>query len=336
MFVASSDYLIRVKILIEESDRLDIAVAFWGDGSEALLSPEVIEGKQVRVLCNLVSGGTNPKPIAHLLKQGVNIQMIDDLHAKVILGHQSAIVGSANFSTNGLQLEGDEGRGWAEAGLATENPSDIQTISKWFASQWTRSAPITPADLEAASDAWKLRRVARQVRRTKRLSDFTPAEVKDRNLFVIIWSGSPSEGAEKACMQIVSDAKEDEVLPAALLERVSYYEGWPQLPPEATLISFQQHRNGKFTCDGVWLRVPFLDREANDDHQGLQIVRELDTVLNLPVTTEQKKDFGAIFKPVLKELSTEFEGGNGGAIIPLDQALARVHSKTCSVKARTT
>jgi hypothetical protein len=324
MYITSEKYLSQVTALIEESDRLDIAVAFWGEGSNSLLARS--SDKLVRVICNLASGGTNPHPIEQLLKQGVNLRQLDDLHAKVVLGSQSALVGSANFSTNGLQLEGSEVRGWSEAGLSTCSASDLHEIAQWFEAEWDRARPVEASDLKRALSKWKLRRAARpRVKQVKSLIDFSPADVKDRNLYVIIWGEEASEGANAAYEQVVSQAEEQALLEQPLLAKLDFYEDWSNLPKDGTLISFQSHSNGRYSCDGVWRRVAELDVNPGEAHGGLQIVLEQDDVLGIRITGKQRKDLEKNFRPVLDALSNEFKGPNGGAVIPLDKVLEKLH-----------
>lgn len=323
MFVTSKDYLRKVSALIDSSEHVDVAVAFWGEGSDALLA--LPGNKQVRVVCNLSSGGTNPEPIAKLLKQGMNVRQLDDLHAKVVLGTNAALVGSANFSTNGLQLEGPEAAGWSEAGLMTRSVADLRAIAQWFDAEWARTRPIEVQDLKRALAACKRRRAARPaLKQVKSLADFAPADVKDRNLYIAIWGEQPSPGADAAYQAVVSDAEERELLAPGILERLSFYEAWPDLPKEGILISFERHAKGKYRCDGVWRRFAQLDVAENKKHGGLQIVAEHDNVLGLRVSNKQRKDFEKVLKPVFDELWMEFNGPEEGALIPLDRALAKL------------
>lgn len=110
MFVTSADYENAVASIAEEKGELLVAVAFWGRGAESIVHRR--RGKPVKIICNLTSGGTNPATIETL--QGIDkviLKQCDRLHAKVIVGSKTAVVGSANFSCNGLNLEGEESEG---------------------------------------------------------------------------------------------------------------------------------------------------------------------------------------------------------------------------------
>jgi hypothetical protein len=132
------------KILAEHGVRC--AVAFWGAGAETLVT-----GTDARIICNLRMGGTNPFAM-RMVK--ADIRKRDDLHAKVYLGKNKAIVASANASANGLGLEGVEQAGWVEAGTLTD---DVAPIAEWFEALWNGSQQVVKADWAAAERAWRAR-----------------------------------------------------------------------------------------------------------------------------------------------------------------------------------
>lgn len=132
------------------------------------------------------------------------------MHAKVVLGTSSASIGSANFSTNGLQLEGKEALAWTEGGLSTTSAADLRDIAQWFDAEWRRARPIEAQDIKEAALAWKRRRAERpKVKQVKSLLDLASSDVKDRNLYVVIWGEKGSEGANAAYKKVVSRAEEN-------------------------------------------------------------------------------------------------------------------------------
>ncbi len=137
------------KILAEPEGRF--AVAFWGDGAAEKLHQRG-QG-DFQVICNLVSGATNPSEIRKLKRQ--NVRQCDTLHAKVYIGSKSLVVSSANVSTNGLGLEGVEQARWIEVGTRSD---DNNSASKWFEEQWNNGRKITDGDLNKAEEAWNRRK----------------------------------------------------------------------------------------------------------------------------------------------------------------------------------
>jgi hypothetical protein len=130
------------------------AVAFWGQGADGLFQPV----KGARIVCNLLSGGTNPAVIELLVKSGANVKHSDDLHAKVYLSNLGAVVGSANASANGLGLEAGEQAYWVEAGAKLDN---TKVVADWFEELWRVSRPISNADIAGAKEVYKKRRAVR-------------------------------------------------------------------------------------------------------------------------------------------------------------------------------
>ncbi|WP_311965882.1 hypothetical protein, partial [Acinetobacter baumannii] len=102
-------------------------------------------------------------------------------------------------------------------------------------------------------------------------------------VYILIWSEDASEGASAAHLELVSKAEKDGLIDTEALSRLSFYEDLGEVPRDATLISFKRHGNGKFSCDGVWLRVAELDQPANEVHRGLQIVKEINEVQSVKI-----------------------------------------------------
>ena len=126
MFISTGTYITELEQLIGENNQLRCAVAFWGKGANNLFIDFAKRGGNLQIICNLESGATNPNVINELLDmQNVEVRQLNDLHAKVISGENKAIVGSANFSCNGLNLEESEQTGWEEAGIDPEITAKI-------------------------------------------------------------------------------------------------------------------------------------------------------------------------------------------------------------------
>jgi hypothetical protein len=129
---------------------LRIAVAFWGCGAEAIVVP----GRQYQIVCNLLRGGTNPGVIRALsLLPNVEIRHLSELHAKVFLAEGGAIVGSANFSADGLGIGRPVGSGWIEAAAVV----DAAAVGRWFDSVWNASIKVDDDALTRATELWSSR-----------------------------------------------------------------------------------------------------------------------------------------------------------------------------------
>ena len=117
---------------------LDCAVAFWGKGAEVFIPNNV----EVRIICDLTSGGTNPQVIKNLLKtHKQSVKHLDSLHAKVYVGKNAAIVTSANASYNGLGFEGND-TGTLEAGFVVTDANELEKIKDWFEEHYNSAVEI--------------------------------------------------------------------------------------------------------------------------------------------------------------------------------------------------
>lgn len=151
MFLGSKEAVLmliqRLTDMQPESKPLRIAVAFWGDGAQSV----VVAARKYQIICNLTSGGTNPTVIRALLAMpNVKVRHLAELHAKVVVADKQAIVGSANFSADGLGLNGSEHRGWLEAAAVIE----ANAVEHWFETHWRRAGVISDDALSLAEQAW--------------------------------------------------------------------------------------------------------------------------------------------------------------------------------------
>lgn len=128
-----------------DGSRCLCAVAFWGTEGDTILGAT---GKSdLRVVCNLSMGGTNPRVIEQLCAQGVMVRQNPLLHSKVYIGERKAVVTSANASINGLNLGPVEKPGWIEAGVVV--PASMAL--GWFEQLWSTSNQVlVPKDIDDA------------------------------------------------------------------------------------------------------------------------------------------------------------------------------------------
>lgn len=281
MFIDSTNYKLHVEAIIEESDDLKIAVAFWGKGSEELLNSV---SKKFDVICNLTSGGTNPKVVKAIIKLAprVNIRYHDDLHAKVLIGKKSIIVGSANMSTNGLNIESDEFSGWQEAGYLTDQVDAVEAAAAWFHTRWLESKEITEATLKLADVAWKNRSATRILhpKSSSKLFDLTPCEANGRRIFVVFYDEEPSSAAEKI------DAEKRKNEPEVFSE-LSYFEDGQAMRKGDRVISIRI-KNNSLTVDGTYLVVPVTVKRKN---VFLQYVSEVSSIDDFSWTKKEARIF---------------------------------------------
>jgi len=317
MFLTDQEYLSHIRTLISKSDKIDIAVAFWGKGSEELI-PVGAEGR-VRIICNLSSGGTNPDPIKKLQSRKLQVKQLNDLHAKVVLGSTAAIIGSANHSTNGLQLEGVASNAWSEAGILTDEVRNLADIATWFEAEWERARTITSQDIEAAQAAWDRRFANRPLPAKKIIATFSKSDLIGRQVFGVLWAEEASPEATAIHENVVSRA-EEMGMKLDFISNLSFYEDWPLLPYGADLVSFQLKRNGKYKYDGVYRRLDEKDVVVKESNSGqkMQFVLKQKTMLGLPVGTADRKLLEQRLAQRLDELLANYNDGIG-TVFPIHE-----------------
>ncbi len=148
-FLDGSELLLRLGDEISKTKSADLAVAFWGKGAADKLG--IRDGMTVRIICNLMSGGTNPNEIRKLRDRGAEVHQLNDLHAKIGVVGNISFVGSSNMSANGLGAEGTDAH-WREANVVYDSvrPGIVGMFDKY----WQCSDEISEANLETAAKIW--------------------------------------------------------------------------------------------------------------------------------------------------------------------------------------
>lgn len=154
-FLNGPELLQRLRGKLPQAQKADLAVAFWGSGAAQNLGLQ--DCANVRIICNLMSGATNPKEVRTLLERGAKVRQLNDLHAKIGVIDDMSFVGSSNMSTNGLGSEDSAAR-WQEANVVYGNARP--EISEMFAEFWNAGTKISEADLKAAMLIWAARKKA--------------------------------------------------------------------------------------------------------------------------------------------------------------------------------
>ena len=327
MFVTSVDYEDAVRTILAEPGETSMAVAFWGRGSQVLL-----DGRRgtTRIICNLKSGATNPEPI-ELLRKMTNVQLRQHnrLHAKVVLSRGSALVGSANVSSNGLNLEGEELRGWEEAGVLTRNAEDVQVVKSWFDALWLKSRSVKDEDIEEARIKWQRRRASRVDTQGKRpnqgfdLRTLSKADLSDRSVVVAIYRDWVSQEAKVAYR-----AKHKELTGAPVAESARLppmYENWPSLPKDGQIIDVYYGKRS-VKCFGVFTRTLNIKFKYKDKASGhLAICRKDTDVFGHKFQSSEAARFAAVLKPHIELIwnSKLAVGDEDGRIVPLAE-VARI------------
>ena len=158
-FLAGKAIACAVKSNLCPTGTTDLAVAYWGRGGAKKLGLTDAH-ENIRIICDLWSLACNPDELQDLLDWGVPLRTKKGLHAKVYLLGEYAVIGSANASTNGLGVEGNEFDFELEAAIETDDPRVIAAAKIWFEKRWDESEPIDTAMLNKVRPEWRRRKRA--------------------------------------------------------------------------------------------------------------------------------------------------------------------------------
>jgi hypothetical protein len=240
------------KFLSTHSD-MKLAVAYLGEHATSFIDKSV--GRNTKVICDLDSGACNPTAVRKL-RGRLQLRSHSDLHAKVYLSAEKAIVGSANLSSNGIGLTDGIRAGLVEANVEINEPNVVSQIHSWFDILWDGAREISDEDLAYAAEAWnrrkKLTGSLRPPPRSKRVPESLFQAVKAnpsrfQNVWVIFTWSDRSELGQQKHEEIVTEA-------ATHGEYIDSYDEWPGLPKGAWLIDL--HCESRKATDvgysGVW------------------------------------------------------------------------------------
>ncbi|MFD2262074.1 phospholipase D family protein [Lacibacterium aquatile] len=143
------------KMIFSGSD-IYCAVAFWGKGVANLLGLDALRpGQSATIICDLLSGGCNPREILFLMNcPGVKVLHLPGLHAKVYMTQHQAILGSSNASANGLSLVAGP---QIEANILSVDKAFLRDARRWFDRVKQFAQEVSEADIAQACSLWRRR-----------------------------------------------------------------------------------------------------------------------------------------------------------------------------------
>ena len=229
----------EIKKICKTKTAIKLAVAYWGQDALKLTKLS-FNRRDVKLLCCLKGGASDPKIIR---KFGARARHKDALHAKVIWTHKSAIVSSANISSNGLPEEEKNSTGLIEAGILVTEPKHLSAIRKWFDREYQSGEKIRPADLREAEEArasrlWGKPKVRRGL--IEALKQGGAQEFKHQRIALILWDEPTSQNEERAISRMLKDNPEKVERITKLgrgdFRNLDRYTGWDDIPANTFLI----------------------------------------------------------------------------------------------------
>ncbi len=153
-FLTKENLSKQIKNICKGED-LKIAVAFIGINAEKNLFKE--KGCGAKIICDITMGGTNPKALEKLgAPTNKNLRSIENLHAKVYISNNGAVVCSANASNNGIGFV--NGPSHIEAGIFVKADTQVfKQVEDWFEGIWQKAKQIDDAGLNQAENRFQPR-----------------------------------------------------------------------------------------------------------------------------------------------------------------------------------
>ncbi len=327
MLLKKGSYQKKVSQVFSGSAQLRVAVAFLGKGAEVKF--EKSDARKIRLICNLKQGGTNPDVVEKLiaLKPKVTVRQLDNLHAKLILGDSSMVLGSANLSSNGLGCEGGKAAALEEIGILSEDQTMLAEAGTWFEAQWRKARAITTGDLDAAR---KLRADRQggtpQERPVSRLTDVDQKLLKGRDVRFVIYRDGLSDPADEHVNDLLLKI---DAAAFGNCKELDFYEAWAdgQLPVdrEVVLIPVYFGTRGKVEVHALQQPLGMKNPDLTDEAYDLHVMRVVDDVarLDLPFCfgPKERKQLAEDLRPWLAHISKCFERNGNGLCVPVSEFL---------------
>ncbi|WP_238120786.1 MULTISPECIES: phospholipase D family protein [unclassified Xanthobacter] len=250
-FLDEKAVLKEIKSMLAAAREAKIAVAFWGQG--ALEQLDIGRTNlDVKLICNLDSGGCNPAALKSIMSTlpPARVHSHPRLHAKVYWTPDRAIVGSSNASANGLAVEGNVARSWAEANILISDRRLLQEIEDWFNRRLDEARIITDHDLSLAQSLWdyRSRAAAPGVALCGDLLQAyaqAPDHPSWRRVRVALWSAGISKEGKKEATALINEN--------STLSQFAQYEGWTkEFYPDDYILDFYV-KNGKSKFSGIYI-----------------------------------------------------------------------------------
>ncbi|MBO9883560.1 phospholipase D family protein [Xanthomonas sp. D-109] len=244
MVVLIKDQTDLVEWIKGQDADLDLAVAFWGKSASTVLQLNK-PGRIVRVILELSQGATNIAEVRILMTlSGVQIKTLDRLHAKVYIGTDEMVIGSANASSGGLGVAGFEHLHWKELGLRTSDQASLAEAKAWFEVLWSDARTIEPTELDRLEKLQEIRKkqAVPMVSNGSTLDALKkhPEFFADQAIWVTVVTSKLSDAQEKKRQERQLENPDIEVYA---------YAQWRKMPQNATIISFTWYPGEKFKAD---------------------------------------------------------------------------------------
>ena len=248
------------------------AVAYWATGSPRLTG--IVNNPRpdtVRIICDLRSGRCNPAEIRNLMNLKVKVRALNKLHAKVWIGADSFIVGSANASESALlgRKEGSESGNY-EAALFVQDRNLRKRAQEWFEELWTKSEKVDERLLALAEIQWELQEQSQA--RHKRLTLESLAEAERELIEQVVYAAKSQCRRGEFCSELTIRAIQRCELDRGWFVKYARYVGGDPYSARNFFKHRINTRIGKAVKTGVGAEVK---RHANGDPVRIPVEKSI-------------------------------------------------------------
>lgn len=185
----------EIKEILSSAKWVRIAVPYWGRSAVSRLGLDVLNTDDVRIVCNLRSGGCNPDEVEKLLGRfGQAVKTADKLHAKLWITDRFVILGSSNASSNGLGVEAGGSEELIEVNVKSIDINDIVYMTKKFDEIYENSEKIKDVDIDIARRRYNKMKNNSYIIGSSILDAAVsdPSQFEGRNISVWVWNPPPA------------------------------------------------------------------------------------------------------------------------------------------------
>lgn len=154
-FLVGEELSEKIREVVQGRD-VRCAVAFWGAGAvQDLFGTETLDRQDVRIICDISMGGTNPSTLRNLrAPNNEKLHHIEGLHAKLYLSDCGMVVGSANASNNAIGFMSEVAQ-LKEAGVFIgADAQAYRTAKSWFDENFRSSGIVDTVALARGQMLW--------------------------------------------------------------------------------------------------------------------------------------------------------------------------------------
>ncbi|PWE57273.1 hypothetical protein DEM27_06450 [Metarhizobium album] len=240
----------ELKSALKKATSARFCVAYWGKGAIKTLAAR--KGK-VEVICDLLSGGTNPYEIIEMRKAGVAVKHLASLHAKFAVVGEWAYVGSSNISANGLGQEGQQSSGLIELNCAFTDRAVVASLNERWEKLDSAAVLIDNKMLNTAIENWKVRQLASL--KTNKKNATLGVNQLPKSTHVAIYRHADKR--EVARMDAMLQKMRNEAQPEKqlLFDDIDLFSDWQDLPEGVPLICFAMSSEQGLEYEGIWVRI---------------------------------------------------------------------------------